>query len=157
MNIFLTELNLWIALILITPIASFLNHHGTVRLFYGKAIASEEMLAITPRGLQDTLSDPNYNWLFFLIQITRALVIFGLFYIGTITQGLLALFIVFIVALILQKKVLPSPNSRFWAYGLLRTISNREANYKLKGDSMRSEEMKAAKEALIDYLERSKP
>jgi hypothetical protein len=157
MDNFLTISNLWIILILITPIASFQNYHSSVRLFYGIAIASKEMLAITPRGLQDHLTNPKYNWLFFTIQAMRLLLLIFIFYVGGITHGLLSIVFAFSVGYALYKNlILPAPNSRFWAYGLLRTVSNREADYKRDGDLLRSNEMRAVKESLIEYLENNK-
>jgi len=151
---FITIQNLWIALVLITPIAAFQNYHASVRLFYGVAIASKEMLKITSRGFQDHLTNPKYNWLFFTIQALRVSLLIAIFYVGGLTHGLMSIFFVFLVGYALIKNmILPAPNSRFWAYGLLRTVSNREADYKRNGDLLRGDEMRMVKELLINYLE----
>jgi hypothetical protein len=92
---FITIQNLWIALVLITPIAAFQNYHASVRLFYGVAIASKEMLKITSRGFQDHLTNPKYNWLFFTIQALRVSLLIAIFYVGGLTHGLMSIFLCF--------------------------------------------------------------
>lgn len=157
MSDFLTVPNLWIALILITPIAAFQNYHSLVRLFYGTAIASKEMLEITSKGYQDHLTNPKYNWLYFTIQAVRILLLIAMFYTGGLVQGTMSIFLVLLVGFAFHKNVfLPAPNSKFWSYGLLRSVSNREADYKLNGDLLRSNEMRMVKELLIQFLSKEK-
>jgi hypothetical protein len=148
-----TLTNLWVMLIVISPIGAFQNHRTSATLYYGLLIANKQDLEFSSRGLQDSLTDPKYNWLFFLIQGVRAILIVALFYYGGITHGISSVIVVFLIAYSLTKKIFPPPDSRFWLRGILKSLINREADYRRKNDHMRADAIAEIRQRLVDLTQ----
>ena len=149
---YLVPLNLWAILVVVSPIAAFMTFHTQVTLAYGRAIASKDSLDLNPRGLQDSLTNPKYNWLFFFIHLLRILIVIGLFYIGGALHGVSSIVVIFIISYVLQKKIFPAPHNKYWAFGLVRSLANREANYRRDGDLMRADAIKDITADLMAYV-----
>jgi hypothetical protein len=122
--------------VLLSPICAYQIFKTQVCLYYGRAMASEDMLKIQPNGFQDALTDPKGNKWFFISQIALIANIIGFFYFFSFWMGLLAVITFFIVLTIL-KKILPAPDSHKWAAGLHGVLARREADYKRDGDELR--------------------
>jgi len=149
-NEILIPINLWVVLFLISPIGTYLNYHTEVTLYYGIVAADKEDLDLSKRGLQDSLTNPKYNWVFFAIQGIRILLIVALFYYGGLTHGIASLITVFLIAYALTRKVFPPPTSHFWLRSILKSLTNREADYRRDNDNMRADALSEIRRRLMD-------
>ena len=137
------------SLVLVSLIATFQNHHGAVCLAYGRFLADADFLKGNPRGYQDAITNPKGNLWFFLIQALRLSIIILIIYFGGWWHVLGTLIVVFFVAYLMNKLVLPAPNSLFWAKGIFTSLIRREADFKRDGDEIRYEAMKEIKEIFL--------
>jgi hypothetical protein len=140
------------SLVLASLIATFQNHHGAVCLAYGRFLADADFLKGNPRGYQDAITNPKGNLWFFLIQALRLSITISIIYFGGWWHVLGTLITIFIVAYLMNKLVLPAPNSLFWAKGIITSLIRREADFKRDGDEMRYEAMKEIKEIFLSKI-----
>lgn len=131
--------------ILIAPLSAYLIYKTQVCLWYGKAMASDEMLKIQPNGFQDALTDPKGNKWFLMTQIALITNIISFFYLISLMAGLVSIVCFFVVMHII-KIALPPVDSPKWAGGLHGVLARREADYKRDGDELRYQAAKNLRE-----------
>ena len=137
----------------LASISAFFIFKTQVTLHYGKLLASEEFLAINPRGFQDALSDPKTNKWFFLSQFLLIVDVAYIFYEYAWWVGLCAVLCHFLLFIPVVQRLAPPVDSPKWAIEIYSTLARREADYKRDGDELRYEATKDLRETMQNKLQ----
>ena len=130
------EIIIGLVFLILASISSYLILTTQVCLYYGKALASEEFLAINPSGFQDALTDPKSSKWFFIVQILLILQISYLFYAFAWWIGIFSILFYFVL-MSLIKRIIPPFESPKWIAVIYSSLARREADYKRDGDELR--------------------
>jgi len=116
-------------------------YKSQVYLYYGRAIVPEDELKSSPNGLQNTLTDPSTNKLFFAVNVLLVAYLIGAFYYFSFF-GVFVVIANYLSALFIMVLLLPKPSSPKWAKGIHKSLKSRESKLRLSGDEFRADALK---------------
>ena len=117
------------------------SRYSVARLYVGRAIVSETFLQKRPRGMQDAITDPSGNVLYYLglAAFAVTLVVSGWYFHWAHVVGLIG---TCCIAAAITISVLPAPDDLRYAYKIMGNLAKREANYRKENDLMRADATK---------------
>lgn len=119
----------------------FESRYSVARLYVGRAIAPETFLQKHHRGMQDAITDPSGNVLFYVghAAIAIILVVSGWYFYWAHIVGLIG---ICCIAAAITISVMPAPDDLRYAYKIMGNLAKREANYRKENDLMRADAAK---------------
>ncbi len=131
-----------ISIILCLGIGSFITNLHSATYWIGKKIAPIGSEKELPRGFQDAITPSRHAYLYFFTRILYLIILI----LGSIKLWYLGILLVLVIAILTKFLGELWPNNiNFYLKILIRSMTNRMADYSKKGDFMRSD---AAKEML---------
>lgn len=145
----LTSIVLCIVLALFHPYSSRL---GATGLWLGKALISPDLAGLSPRGLQDALTDGTISRINFVVAILP-LPIAAVSFFYTWWSPILV-FAFYIVAIVITNRTrIASKQLDYYLNVILAEMGKRRIKYQLAGDTERTEIMTELEQQVTEVLE----
>ncbi len=149
MVFFLVSIILCLILALFHPYSSRL---GATGLWLGKALVSPELAGISPRGIQDALTDGTISKITFAVAILPIpLCAIAFFYTWWSPAIVFAFYIV--ATVIANRTKIASKQLDYYLSVILTEMGKRRIKYQLAGDAERVEIMTELEQQVTDVLE----